>query len=719
MTDLLIAAARAWYEAGYCVVPAHSDGSKRPWGSWEKYQQERLPLDELEALLATGKFDAIGVICGHVSGNVEMIELEALAANREAMGFLRDIAARNGLSALLDRLTEGCAELTPTFGTHYFARCSDRPVAGNMKLAREQDRDTGEVRVLAETRGEGGFVIVAPSPGRKGHPDGRHYIQAPGTTPAGTPEFTGEEIDQLHWLFGHLDEMPAAAAPQAHHAPPPTADDTLTSWDDWAAQTTWDDLLTPQGWTLMHNGQRNGHPNDTWCRPGKNPADGPSATTAGEDGPMYVFSSSTTLPTEVGLSKFAVYSHYHHGGDMEAAARHLYRAGYGDRLMPSADIQPWNPDITTTHQHEQSTIDPAQQRHMRLVDAELARMRAQHDAKAIHNAEQRENTWREPPSHHSLTAELAIPDEPVSWAITDIMPTGSNTLLTAQYKTGKTTLTLNMIRAMADNQLFLGRYTPTPLEPGRTVAWFNYEVDDRQARRWLRDLNIKNTDSVVVLNLRGYRLTLTDTATQAWVIRWLRDHNVHHWVMDPFARAFTGSGDENSNSEVGVWLDIVDSIKEQSGIDTLTLPTHTGRLAQVVGAERARGATRLDDWADIRWLLTKDDNDRRFIRFEGRDVDVEEEELTWEADTRTVLLTGRGGRKKVKTADIQDVVWEFVRDNPGCSGKKVREGVSKGSGQDRTNALNSLMDAGRVRREGGPSGYQFWVIPPLQPFQGV
>lgn len=357
MSDFL-AAARAWYDAGYCVVPAHSDGSKRPWGSWEKYQVERLPFDELAALLDTGKFDAIGVICGHVSGNVEMIELEARAAQRGSMGFLRDLAQRNGIAELLDRLVTGCSELTPTFGTHYYARCSDRPIAGNLKLAREPG-ENNTVNVLAETRGEGGFSITWPSPGRSGHPEGRTYLLAPGSHPSNTPTFTGEEIDQLHWLFSQLDDMPAApAAPATQPISLPTG--TLTSWDDYQTRTTWAELLTPHGWTFMHHGQRNGHTNDTWCRPGKNPSDGPSATTAGEDGPMYVFSSSTTLPTEEGLSKFYVYAHYEHNGDMQAAARALYAAGYGERL--TADLLPaWDgPNPLASHDILTAATDPEQ-----------------------------------------------------------------------------------------------------------------------------------------------------------------------------------------------------------------------------------------------------------------------------------------------------------------------------------------------------------------------
>ena len=34
----LLDAARAWHDAGFCVIPSHEDGSKRPFGQWKKYQ---------------------------------------------------------------------------------------------------------------------------------------------------------------------------------------------------------------------------------------------------------------------------------------------------------------------------------------------------------------------------------------------------------------------------------------------------------------------------------------------------------------------------------------------------------------------------------------------------------------------------------------------------------------------------------------------------------
>lgn len=44
----LLDAARAWHDAGFCVIPSHEDGGKRPFGQWKKYQTERPDWATLE-----------------------------------------------------------------------------------------------------------------------------------------------------------------------------------------------------------------------------------------------------------------------------------------------------------------------------------------------------------------------------------------------------------------------------------------------------------------------------------------------------------------------------------------------------------------------------------------------------------------------------------------------------------------------------------------------
>jgi hypothetical protein len=151
----------------------------------------------------------------------------------------------------------------------------------------------------------------------------------------------------------------------------------------------------------------------------------------------------------------------------------------------------------------------------------------------------------------------------------------------------------------------------------------------------------------------------------------LQELNCQTWIVDPFARAFSGSGDENSNSEVGVFLETLDVIKERAGVDNLLLTTHTGR-AQENGIERARGATRLDDWADVRWLLNKNRDGARFLSASGRDVEMEERLLNWNPTTREVTCGEAIGRSKHTAQVLEDAIVDFIRHNPGCSAGAIK-----------------------------------------------
>lgn len=339
--------------------------------------------------------------------------------------------------------------------------------------------------------------------------------------------------------------------------------------------------------------------------------------------------------------------------------------------------------------------------HERRVHAELVVLRARHDAKQLHTAEIAARTFRVPAFTHTLTDELAIPDEPVRYAVEDLLPAGGNALLAAQYKSGKTTLVMNLLRAYADDEPFLGRFRVTP-GTGR-IAFFNYELSDTLCRRWLRDMGINNTDRVSVLNLRGYRLPLTAASVEDWIVGWLREHDITFWIADPFARAATGT-DENSNTEVGVWLDTFDVIKDRAGVSEAVLPTHTGRTEHEAGQERARGATRLDDWADVRWLMTKDDEDRRYFRATGRDVELAEEMLTYDAGTRA-LQYGGGDRKWVKNRALAQSVLDFINANPGVGVKAIQAGVVGNKVQ--IDAMRQdLIRRHRVRVDSGERGMQ-------------
>ena len=99
--------------------------------------------------------------------------------------------------------------------------------------------------------------------------------------------------------------------------------------------------------------------------------------------------------------------------------------------------------------------------HDRLVADELRKLRAREGARAIFDAERRPPA--EPFDLGTLTEVLRRPAPPAA-RIASLIPWEASTLVVAERKAGKTTLVLNMARALLTGEPFLGalevRYLP-------------------------------------------------------------------------------------------------------------------------------------------------------------------------------------------------------------------------------------------------------------------
>jgi hypothetical protein len=316
----LASVARLAHSLGISVIPPAEDGSKRPIGSWKQYQAER-PTPEQVARW-WGDHLGLGFICGEVSGNLELFEFD------DTHTYLRFVerARECGLGDLVDRIQAGYYETTPGDGVHWFYRCE--VIAGNTKLAErpgppdEQGRTT--VEVLIETRGRGGFSIVAPSGGPV-HPSGRPYTLVSGGVES-IVTITPEEREALWELARSFDEKAAAPADDRTWEGPakPGSGWKVRPGDAFNRQATWEQVLP--GWAKVY-----AHGEVTfWRRPGK--AAGVSATTNyGGSDCFYPFTTSSEFPAGRSFTKFGTYALLEHHGDFKAATQALHDAGFGEK----------------------------------------------------------------------------------------------------------------------------------------------------------------------------------------------------------------------------------------------------------------------------------------------------------------------------------------------------------------------------------------------------
>jgi Bifunctional DNA primase/polymerase, N-terminal len=308
--DSVFDTAQHLVQAGVSVIPIGTH--KRPAiPSWKPYQTRRATMAELEAWFA--HHDAgLAVVAGKVSDHVEILDFDDPAVLKPWYDVVDAVAP-----GLVSRLV---AVMTPTGGCHLYYRCAI--IQGNQKLAVNAQRE-----VMIETRGEGGYALIPPSPPWC-HPDHKPYVLRHGDL-AHIPTITAEARDILLNSARALTQyMEPARVKTPRH---PTAADGTRPGDLFAAQVRWEDILRPHGWTRV--GQRGKV--TLWKRPGKRER-GWSATTGHFADVLYVFSSNAVpFEPETAYSKFAAYALLNHAGDFSAAARALHALGYrGECQIP-------------------------------------------------------------------------------------------------------------------------------------------------------------------------------------------------------------------------------------------------------------------------------------------------------------------------------------------------------------------------------------------------
>ena len=335
-------------EEGLSPLPPVEDGTKRPladipdgeqngkqqW-TWKPYCQTPATREKVRRWFK-GDRQSIGLVTGF--NDLECFEFDCPETHKRFL----EAAAALGLSDLVAKIRAGYEEKTPGLGYHWLYYCDE--LRGNQKLAERIDPIDAQKRiVLIETRGEGGFIIIAPSKGRV-HPSGSAYELLSGGLRS-IVTLTSEERESLWDLARTFDELPLVeeVKPPRQSISRKLTDPDVRPGDDYEASSTWEDLLEPLGWVRVFTR------GDTtyWRRPGKDK--GVSATTGHCKG-LYVFSTSTSFEARTSYSKFGAYARLHQAGEHHAAAKALTEAGYGSQAKYNAGngnasagtiLEPW------------------------------------------------------------------------------------------------------------------------------------------------------------------------------------------------------------------------------------------------------------------------------------------------------------------------------------------------------------------------------------------
>lgn len=329
------------------------------------------------------------------------------------------------------------------------------------------------------------------------------------------------------------------------------------------------------------------------------------------------------------------------------------------------------------------------------VVAEERRLRIRRDAQSRLNG----NVARGVGSIASLAAFLAQPDPPVRYRVDQLMTVGSRVVLSAQYKSGKSTLVGNLIRSLADGEPFLGRFAVE--KPKGRIALLDTELDPSMLRRWLREQGIKDMDRVIVVPLRGevgsFNI-LNDDLREQWGFE-LAQAEVDFAILDCLRPVLDAVG-LSEHTEVGRFLEPFNDLLRDAGVAEAVVVHHAGHTG-----ERSRGDSRLRDWPDQEWTMVRADEDPaspRFFKAFGRDVNLPESALTYEPTSRRLQLVG-GSRKDSKGRQLVPAVVELLTERDGLSGRGIEESLAElGSRTEIRDAVRLAIDDGSVKTTEGP-----------------
>jgi replicative DNA helicase len=297
-------AAKEYLKAHLSVIPTKED--KLPaLSTWKPYQSQRIKEEEVEALFSGANVKGLAIICGAISGGLEVIDVDTKHDTTGSLWAELKSLIEDNLPELYNRLV---IAKTRSGGYHIYYRCSS--IAGNLKLSTKLNRE-----VLIETRGEGGYVIAPPTLNYT-------YIQG---EPSNIPTITPENRDVLFSIaksFNELEEI----KPKVSTTSSTTYSSTgITPFEDYNQRGDLVALLESKGWKVVsQRGQR-----INLLRPGQTDSKTSGNFHTGLN-TLRVFSSSTEFNPDKAYSPAQGFTLLECNGDKELAYRRLLEQGYGE-----------------------------------------------------------------------------------------------------------------------------------------------------------------------------------------------------------------------------------------------------------------------------------------------------------------------------------------------------------------------------------------------------
>jgi hypothetical protein len=293
------------------------------------------------------------------------------------------------------------------------------------------------------------------------------------------------------------------------------------------------------------------------------------------------------------------------------------------------------------------------------------------------------------------------------YRINNWQPMNSRVILSAQNKSGKTTMRDNLVRSLVDGSPWL---STAAVVPTGVVTIIDNEMSEQQAKQWLKDQGIQNTDQVNFIALRGKvsRFNILDATMRS---RWADTLRYTDYLIFDCLRPALDAFGLDEQKDTGRFLLPFDELMAEAGISESLIVHHMGHTSG-----RSRGDSRLRDWPDVEWFLERKDPTNpasdRTVRAYGRDVDVPTGKLTFNRENRHLSYIPAAVEKAEKKDTALAAVEEYLRSH-GPTGQTAIEEMPKPEGVTRGH-IRQALDTGLNRQmfdiADGPRRAKIWSL---------
>lgn len=288
---------------------------------FKEWQQKEAKYDFTNA-------EAVGLVCGKLSGNLEALDLD-LKYDLTGVLFKRFKKLVMQLNPQL--LSKLVVQKTVSNGYHFIYRCSF--IEGNQKLAsrlaNDEEKAKGDkVKVLLETRGEGGYIACYPTLG---------YELVYGDFTKIKTITTEERSVLINAAFSFNEILKPVVHYEVRQQKTIAGTSPIEDYNNRADVVS---LLELHGWTAVgKKGQK-----ILMKRPGDTKAEH-SGNYDQEKCWFSVFSTSTQFESQTPYLPYAVFCILECGSDWRSVPKKLYDLGYGDREEEKKEVATKIPSI--------------------------------------------------------------------------------------------------------------------------------------------------------------------------------------------------------------------------------------------------------------------------------------------------------------------------------------------------------------------------------------